>query len=373
MYSLHPKIEHIPNGYEDIGKETSHITTTWVLSNNSHIETVKSFCRRYGLVFSKKCCCHATVTGNAESYNHMLQTSIHKFTNDQDTYHFPITSVSITLILKDKVLEIIGLNNFPYLTPYTKVQGLNPDKAKKYPSVVYNSVAYNSVYNSPNETKSRDLEPRVIKSFNPLELASLYNFPGNDGEGQKIGIMELGGGYVLSDIQTYFNSLGITSTPRITSVSVDGARNNPNDTSGANYEVYLDIEVIAAIVPKADIYVYFAPNSFQGFYNAINAAINDNCSIISISWGAPESQWGNSNLNSYNNLFKSAADKNITIAAAAGDNGSSDGLSGLNVDYPSSSPYVLACGGTRLDDSGVYIVSEMVWNMIMAALAFRNA
>jgi kumamolisin len=52
----------------------------------------------------------------------------------------------------------------------------------------------------------------------------------------------------------------------------------------------------------------------------------------------------------------------VTITAASGDNGSSDGASGDNVDFPASSPHVLACGGTKLEGSGSNIASEVVWN-----------
>ena len=200
----------------------------------------------------------------------------------------------------------------------------------------------------------------------PPQLAKLYNFPtGLDGTGQSIALIELGGGYNQSDLDAYFSNLGIPGTPNVVSIGVDGAQNNPADTSGANSEVVLDIEIAAAIAPKATICVYFAPNTDKGFYDAINAAINDKIyapSIISISWGGPEKSWSASSLQSFNALFQSAAKRGITILAAAGDNLASDGISGKNVDFPSSSPYVLACGGTELYFNGTQITSEIVWN-----------
>jgi kumamolisin len=59
---------------------------------------------------------------------------------------------------------------------------------------------------------------------------------------------------------------------------------------------------------------------------------------------------------------QSASALGITITVAAGDNGSTDGATGNNVDFPASSPHVLACGGTKLDANGSTIVSEVVWN-----------
>ena len=218
----------------------------------------------------------------------------------------------------------------------------------------------------------RQVSPRSITQkattsylsyFTPLQLAKLYNFPKVSGTGQTIGIIELGGGYNMSDMTTYFKYLGIP-IPNIISVSVDGAVNNPSDTSGANYEVVLDIQVAGAIAYTSKIVVYFAPNTFKGFYDAINTAINDrvnNPSIISISWGSPEKNFGTTNLNSYNSLFANAVAKNINIYVASGDNGSSDGSSGLNVDFPSSSPNVIACGGTTLTSNGITITREVSW------------
>lgn len=204
---------------------------------------------------------------------------------------------------------------------------------------------------------------RALKSFSPLEVAAAYKFPASTGLGQRIGIIELGGGFVLSDLTTYFKNLSIAYVPNVSIVSVNGGINNVGSTdSGANLEVALDVQIIAAIVPESTIKVYFAPNSFKGFYDAIATAVNDGCQIISISWGAPESQWGATNLTTFNALFKSAYDKGVSIYAAAGDNGSSDGLSGTNVDFPGSSPYVISCGGTRLEASGSLIQSEIVWN-----------
>ena len=201
--------------------------------------------------------------------------------------------------------------------------------------------------------------------YTPLQLAQIYNFPAGDGTGQKIGIIELGGGYTLADLNAYFHLLGISGSPNITAVSVSGGSNNPSDPSGASDEVVLDIEIIAAIVPKAALRVYFAPNTDAGLYNAIACAISDRCNVISISWGGPESSWSPVSLQTFNTLLSSAAHKNpaISICVASGDNGADDGTSAPVCDFPASSSFSLACGGTRLSaTSGGAVVAETVWN-----------
>jgi kumamolisin len=204
-------------------------------------------------------------------------------------------------------------------------------------------------------------------SFTPLDLARLYNFPDGDGAGQCIGIIELGGGYRTSDLSSYFSGLGLGS-PAVVSVSIDQATNSPSgDPSGPDGEVTLDIEVAGAIAPAAKLAVYFSPNSDAGFIDAVNRAIHDTAnqpSIVSISWGGPESSWTRQSIQSFNDVLQSAAALGVTICAASGDSGSSDGSSDGSdqVDFPASSPYVLACGGTQLDTSGTRISREVVWN-----------
>jgi kumamolisin len=204
--------------------------------------------------------------------------------------------------------------------------------------------------------------------FNPNDVGKLYNFPnGVNGTGQCIAIIELGGGFRRSDITSYFHSLGL-SRPTVTAVSVDGAHNHPTTPNGPDGEVALDIEVAGAVAPGAKLAVYFAPNTDQGFLNAITAAIHDKArkpSVISISWGAAEPRWTQQAMDSMDQAFQSAAALGITVCVASGDNGSSDGMGdGRNhVDFPASSPFALGCGGTRLETTGQNTISsETVWN-----------
>jgi kumamolisin len=202
-------------------------------------------------------------------------------------------------------------------------------------------------------------------SFTPIQIASLYSFPAGTGTGECIGLIELGGGYRPADLKTYFVGLGVP-LPKVSTVSVDHGKNQPTgDANGPDGEVMLDIEVAGAIAPAAKIAVYFTPNTDQGFLDAVTTAIHDTTnepSVISISWGGPESSWTQQSMTAFDQAFQDAAAMGITICVAAGDGGSSDGATGDNVDFPASSPYTLACGGTSLQASGDSITSETVWN-----------
>jgi kumamolisin len=272
------------------------------------------------------------ISGLVKDIEKVFQTELHEHNKDESSYTSNTTPLIFPTEIIDDIENILGLNQAPLLKPYLT------------PFNLQGTASY----------------------FPPQELAEAYKFPTSyTGKGQTIAIIELGGGYVLQYLRDYFAKLGIRC-PEIISVSVDGAQNNPGDPSGANAEVYLDIEVIGCLAPDAKIVVYFAPNTFKGFYDAILVASQDRTnkpSIISISWGAPEQYWDTYTLNSFNNLFYSIGQMNISVFAASGDYGASDGINDgrAHVDFPSSSPYVTACGGTRLTYTNYQRMSETAW------------
>jgi kumamolisin len=205
-------------------------------------------------------------------------------------------------------------------------------------------------------------------SYPPGQVAAAYGFPtGLDGSGQAIAFIELGGGYVEADLATYFSGRGL-ATPKVSAVPVDGGSNSPGGgANGPDGEVMLDLEVAGSVANGAALVVYFAPNTDQGFIDAVSAAVHDSTnrpSVISISWGGPEGSYSSTTRQAFENALTDAALAGVTVCAAAGDNGSSDGATDgtVNVDYPASSPQVLGCGGTSLHYSGGRIVSEVVWN-----------
>jgi kumamolisin len=207
-----------------------------------------------------------------------------------------------------------------------------------------------------------------LPSYTPLQVAQAYAFPGGaTGKGQCIGILELGGGYSTADLTAYFEGLGLP-VPDVTSVSVDGATNAPTGSpSGPDAEVQLDLEIAGALAPGARLVAYFAPNTDEGFLDALTTAAQDTVnrpSVISVSWGGPEPSWTAQACQALDSAAEDAGSVGTTVVAAAGDQGASDGEPGteLAVDFPASGPHVLGCGGTRLSIVSGAIASEQVWN-----------
>jgi kumamolisin len=191
------------------------------------------------------------------------------------------------------------------------------------------------------------------------DLCQAYDWPTGLEGGGVIAIVELGGGWLASDVDTFFASIGQPS-PSITDVSVDGTQNTPDpDPRGADGEVALDIQVAAAAYyvatgQPAQIRMYWAKDIAAG----VRAATADGCDVCSISWGADEATWGTQLAMDMEAAATEATTAGMVVFAAAGDNDSADGgPTPANVDVPAACPHVVGCGGTNKTRS-----TETVWN-----------
>jgi kumamolisin len=305
------------------------------------VEKVAAFAKEHQLVVVASEPARRTVvlSGTASAMSAAFGVTLQQFEHDGGTYRGRTGSISVPSALGNIVEGVFGLDNRPQATSHLRI--------------------FDSIGAAKDHVAGA--------SFTPPQLAVLYQFPsGLDGSGQCIGIIELGGGFKPADIKTYFGSLGLP-VPTVKAISVDGAPNHPTNSNSADGEVMLDIEVAAALAPKAEIAVYFAPNTNKGFLDAITMAVHDSVnkpSVISISWGSAESTWTIQAMKQFDQAFQAAASMGVTICVAAGDSGSSDGVGDRmpHVDFPASSPFALGCGGTKLTASGHAITAEVVWN-----------
>jgi kumamolisin len=300
------------------------------------LATVRAFAAAHGLAVEQEDGARRTVvlSGTVAQFSAAFSVQLHQMSHDGRTYRGRTGAVLLPADLDGIVEAVLGLDSRPQASPHFRI---------------------------------RPAAASAAVSYTPIQVASAYGFPNGTGQGQCVAIIELGGGFKLADLDTYFKGLGV-STPSVVAVSVDHATNSPtNDANGPDGEVMLDVEVVGAIAPQANIVVYFAPNTDAGFLDAITTAIHDTThkpSVISISWGGPESSWTAQAMTAMDDAFQAAATMGITVCAASGDNGSSDGVNdgSDHVDFPASSPFALACGGTSLEASGSSISSEVVWN-----------
>ena len=305
------------------------------------IDQVKAFAKEYNLTVTEVAPERRTVKlqGTAADMSKAFDVPFERYELEGTQYRARTGAVQVPEEMAGSIEAVLGLDNRPHVKPHFRLHGAHTPK--------------------PNA-------PKAV-SYTPRQVAQLYQFPLDvDGTGQTIGILELGGGYRPADLQTYFSSIGVKE-PTVIPVSVDQGKNAPTNANSADGEVLLDIEVAGAVAPGARLVVYFAPNTTNGFQDALTTAIHDATnkpSVISISWGGPESSWTKQAMTALDTAAQDAAQLGVSICVASGDNGSSDGVSagGNHVDFPASSPHVLACGGTDLQSANGTISSETVWN-----------
>jgi kumamolisin len=330
---------HPPTGREDpsaLGATFTDRATLRAQRSQDHADDfaqIASFAEQAGLTLVETDPARrlARLSGPAAAFEAAFETRLHRYEGHGQACRARTGKLHLPELLVDRVAAVLGLDTRAVATPK-----IVPHRGPMPPA-----------------------------GFLPTDIARLYGFDNAQASGQCVGIIELGGGYTDDDNRTAFGAMGLP-VPDIVAVGVDGAQNNPADTSGANGEVALDIQVVGGVAPGARIVVYFAPNTSQGFADAISQAVHDEVnkpSAISISWGSAEQGWSGQALAAMSQAFADAATLGVTVTAASGDSLATDGVvdGKPHVDYPASDPNVLGCGGTRITADAEAITGETVW------------
>ena len=299
------------------------------------------------------------VRGNVTDVQAAFGTRLRTYAAQSGEYRGREGSLSVPSSLAKIVTGVFGLDNRRVAKPHFRATKLSANEivgagAAAAPQLVAHALG--------------------TIAFKPTELAHRYGFPSKaTGKGQTIAILELGGGFRPSELKTYFKSIGV-KPPVVDVATFPGSGTNkpgtdPFASNNPDIEVMLDIEIAAAIAPGARTIVYFAPNaSGHSFITVLAAAIHDahnKPSVISISWGGAENTSAPQFEHDMNDLLETAAHLGITVCVASGDNGSADFAldewdGRAHVDFPASSPFALACGGTRIQPNAT--PDEIVWH-----------
>jgi kumamolisin len=325
---------------------------------------VAAFAREHNLkvVESDAAKRHVILFGSVENFNRAFGVALKTYKSHELTYRGREGDILLPESLGGIVTSVTGLDNRPFAKPHFRIR--RDDKAKTVSATSHG-------VGQPHASTS------AVPGFSPVQLAQLYNFPAADGTGQTIAILELGGGYHTNDLTTYFQKIG-ANLPNVSTASyTGGGSNNPGTDAFAqnnpDVEVALDIEVAGGIAPGAKIVVYFAPDATdQSFLGAMSAIVHDAVNqpnVVSISWGGPEDTASGQFQTEFDQILQAAAQLGMTVCVAAGDSGSADFAANdpnwdgkTHVDFPASSPNVLACGGTEITVAGHAISHEVVWH-----------
>jgi kumamolisin len=351
---LRERVSHLEHAPRSVGPLSREDFAAAHGASTADLDAVKAFARSHGLSVVQEHAGRRTLVlaGTVAQFSQAFSVELKHYQYPGGTYRGREGAIQIPEELVPIIEAVLGLDNRPQARTHFRIRAPRRRRGAKSSPAAHSAAAKASA---------------AAVSYLPTQLASLYDFPQQTARGQCVALIELGGGFRPQDLETYFAGLGVVA-PVVTAVSVDHGANQPTgDPNGPDGEVMLDIEVVGAVAAGASIAVYFAPNTDAGFLDAVTTAVHDSVrkpSVISISWGGPESSWTSQAMTAMDQAFQAAAALGITVCAASGDGGSSDGASGsaAQVDFPASSPFALGCGGTSLRASGNQIASESVWN-----------
>ncbi|WP_067849243.1 S53 family peptidase [Alicyclobacillus mali (ex Roth et al. 2021)] len=330
------------------------------------IQQIEQELQQYGLQVVSVSADHLDlqVQGTIQQFDNAFNTVIDLFKANGQVFRAPKKPPQIPVALLTNVLAVVGLdtaNAAQSLTVKTpNVSGMPSPKAV-LPQGGSTATGTPGSYTVGDTANRYDINPLYQK--------------GITGKGETVGIVTLSS-FNPQDAYTYWKGIGLhVSQNRIQMVNVDGG----GQMDDGSVETTLDVEQAGGLAPDANVVVYDAPNTDQGFIDAFYQAVSDNqVDSLSVSWGQPEIDYlpqmnqGQSyvdELLAFTQAFMEAAAQGISVYAAAGDSGAYDtardfppsqGFSTpLTVDFPASDPFVTAAGGTTVPFSATFSLGKV--------------
>lgn len=224
------------------------------------------------------------------------------------------------------------------------------------PAPVAGSASCHAVVRTDTTPLKGGVTPHATPSgYGPADLQSAYNLPSaTAGAGQTIAIVDAYDDPTAeSDLAVYRSQYGLppctTANGCFRKVDQNGGTTYPRKDGGWAQEISLDLDMASAICPNCKILLVEAKtNSFANLGAAENTAARLGANVISNSYGGSDASDAN-----YGSYFNHPG---VAITVSSGD-------SGYGVEYPASSHYVTAVGGTSLTrSSSTRGWTETVWN-----------
>ena len=321
------------------------------------------------------------VSGPSNVVEAAFKTTLRNYRNPRGvTYFSNASAVQLPAFLASGVRGVVGLSNTVRMHPHVRPMkqtassesGLNSSgKAPSGCETPYLTVAQLFAYVNNNTVTPYGYGGGPgCSGLTPSQDNSIYGAPdlgaAGKGRGVTLAVFELSA-YQHSDIETWAHHFyGPAYTPPLVDITVDGGPRHPicpaGDTCPPDFngyagdiEVDADIEMQLAISPDArHILVYNAPNDMTGqteLDQYTKIADDDIADVVTTSWGQCENDLSAAYVQAENVIFEQMALQGQSMFAAAGDEGAfdcirSDGTTIINVDDPSSQPWVTSAGGT---------------------------
>lgn len=182
---------------------------------------------------------------------------------------------------------------------------------------------------------------------------------GNDGSGVTVAIIDAyASPTIVTDSNTYFSRHGLPTwtSGQFSQVVAPGTYHHPEsfaqDPQGWYGEETLDVEAVHTMAPGARVVYVGAPNNYQDLDAALNHVVSNHLAdIVTNSYGFSSEFLPPGYIKPYNDTFIQAAAEGIGLYFSSGDSGDETFGGPANTatpDWPASSPWVTAVGGTSL-------------------------
>ena len=288
----------------------------------------------------------------------------------------PTSDVSIPSSLANIIHGVVGLDeSYQFVQADHKVDANAPPSAgfRNAPPLSTSWAQQLSNYAFPAGFGSAGLSSVswTVKGYTPDQIKGAYGISGYDGTGQTVAIIDAyASPTILQDVNQWSKNRDLpTMNPsQLVQVVPPGVYKRPQnprqDPQGWYGEETLDVEAVHGMAPGAKIVFVGAPNNYQDLDAALNHVVDEGLAqIVTNSYGNNTELLPRGFIKPFEDTLIQAAVEGIGVYFSSGDNGDESSTEGyVTVDWPASSPWVTAVGGTSLGvDSSNMRVLETGW------------
>jgi len=274
----------------------------------------------------------------------------------------PTADVSIPSALAGIVSDVIGLDeSYQFVQPQHRIDTNAPPSAgfRNAPPLSPYYGAILSPYAMPSGYQATSLPTAswAVKGYTPDQVKGAYGISGYDGAGQTVAIIDAyASPTILQDVNQWSKNRGLpVMTPgQLVQVIPPGVYNRPEnkkqDPQGWYGEETLDVEAVHGMAPGARIVYVGAPNNYSDLDAAMNHVVDEQLAqIVTNSYGNDTELLPPGYIKPFEDTLIQAAIEGIGVYFSSGDNGDESQTVGyVTTDFPASSPWVTAVGGTSL-------------------------
>ena len=357
--------------------------------SQSSVNAVKQWLHSAGfsLVYTPSNNLYVSAEGTASQVEKAFSTTLNNYRYKGLTLRAPSSSLRVPSSLGSTVTSVLGIDQVAQLVHYD-----HPDAPPG--GAFVNAPPCSAYWNEKTATGMPEAYgqtsfPYVECGRTPAQLRGAYGIDGLnlDGSGQTVAIIDAyASPTILQDANEYSSRHGLPTfkAHQFSQIVSPGTYRHPErgqkqDPQGWYGEETLDVESVHTMAPGANVVYVGAPNNFQDLDAALNLVVDRHVAqIVTNSYGNVTEDLPRGWIKPYESIIVQAAAEGIGVYFSSGDDGdetesNADGV--RTVDWPASSPFVTAVGGTSLangpDNSYLFetgwgtrraILTDNAWN-----------